>query len=212
MKILDLFSGLKGWSAGFSGAEICSIDIDAAFEPTIAMDIMELTVQDLPFKPDVILASPPCESFSVASIGVHWNRDYSPKSQQAEQSVKLVQKTVQLIKEIQPKVAIIENPRGMLRKLNLIPANPITVWYCHYGEKRAKPTDLFGLPFPVGWSARKPCHYQRNNHDVGCCCFDHNAAPRGSQTGTQGMGSYEIKSKIPIQLSTEIATACATRR
>jgi hypothetical protein len=212
MKILDLFCGLKGWSAAFDNEDVCTIDIDARFDPDVCIDIMNLNVKDLPFKPDIVLASPPCESFSVASIGVHWNRNQTPKTEKAEKAMALVKKTVQLIEEIKPFAAIIENPRGMLRKLGLIPVEPLTIWYCHYGENRAKPTDLWGLPFPTGWQPKQPCHYQRASHDNLCCCRDHVSAARGSQTGTQGMGSYEIKSKIPIQLSTEIRTACATRR
>jgi hypothetical protein len=212
MKVLDLFCGLKGWTAAFVDDDVCSVDYDSKFNPDLCIDILNLNVKDLPFKPDIVLASPPCESFSVASIGVHWNHDKSPKTEQAAKAMKLVEKTVSLIGELKPTVAIIENPRGMLRKLNLIPVTPQTVWYCHFGEQRAKPTDLWGLPFPQGWQKQSECHYRRANHQNDCCCHNHVAAARGSQTGTQGMGSYEIKSKIPFELSTAVRTACATRR
>jgi len=206
MKVLDLFAGLGGWSKPFieNGHEVCRVDWDKRFELELVADISILQSTDLPFKPDIILASPPCETFSIASIGHHWNKDQSPKTQAAELGIDLVKNTVKLIQDINPTIAIIENPRGMLRKLNLIPAPRTTVWYCHFGEKRAKPTDLWGLPYPVDMNFRGECHNQKVNHSIDCCCRDHEAAPRGSQTGTQGLGRYDIKSLIPYELANEV--------
>lgn len=213
MKVLDLFAGLGGWSAPFlaNGHEVCRVDIDARFELELVKDIFELQISDLPWRPDVILASPPCETFSVASIGHHWSggsRAYEAKTKEAELGKRLVEKTVELIQTLQPRYAIIENPRGVLRKLNLIPVQPHTVWYCHFGETRAKPTDLWGLPFPSSINLRNSCHNRRANHLPECCCSDHEAAPRGARTGTQGLGSYAIKSVIPYQLANEVRLAC----
>jgi len=207
--MLDLFAGLGGWSKPFieRGHEVCRVDWDKRFELEIVADITTLKPSDLPWKPDVILASPPCETFSVASIGHHWNRANEPKTEEAVYGQELVKATVRLIQEISPRFAIIENPRGMLRKLGLIPAKRITVWYCHFGEMRAKPTDLWGMPFPL-MDFRGECHSQKSNHPQDCCCRDHASAPRGSQTGTQGMGSYATKSVIPYQLASAVEEAC----
>lgn len=209
MKVLDLFAGLGGWSKPFieRGHEVCRIDWDDKFDLEMVADISKLTASDLPFKPDVILASPPCETFSIASIGHHWNRDRTPKTQAAIKGIELVKNTVKLIQEVSPRFAIIENPRGMLRKLDLIPAPRVTVWYCHFGEKRAKPTDLWGLPFPQ-MDFRGECHSRKSAHGPDCCCQDHTAAPRGSQTGTQGLGSYAKKSVIPYELASAVEEAC----
>ena len=101
-----------------------------------------------------------------------------------------------IIEELNPKYFVIENPRGKLRKLGLIDSNLLkTVWYCTYGDERAKPTDLWTnisqwQPRPVCWNGNKDCH--------------HEPAPRGSKTGTQGrIGSYD-RSKVPNDLCEEI--------
>lgn len=210
MKILDLFAGLGGWSKPFieRGHEVFRVDWDDRFELELVADINNLKPSDLPFKPDLILASPPCETFSVASIGHHWLSTGVPRTKEAELGLQLVRSTVKLIQDIQPRFAIIENPRGMLRKLGLISAQHRTVWYCHFGEERAKPTDLWGLPFPKYLNFRGECHNQKPNHPADCCCRDHISAKRGSQTGTQGMANYALKSVIAYELASEVERAC----
>ena len=102
----------------------------------------------------------------------------------------------------------IENPRGMLRKMWFMEGLPrVTVWYCTYGDFRAKPTDIFsnniGNPIfnPTGWFPKPECH-NGNKH-----CH-HESAPRGSKTGTQGQkGNYE-RSIYPPKLCEEIIEAC----
>jgi site-specific DNA-cytosine methylase len=70
---LDLFSGLRGWSAPFAqhGHETFAIDIDRRFSADACLDIGEVTdvLETLPWLPDVIFASPPCHSFSIGSMG-----------------------------------------------------------------------------------------------------------------------------------------------
>jgi hypothetical protein len=93
-------------------------------------------------------------------------------------------------------IFFIENPRGMLRKMPFMQDfKRHTVWYCQYGDERAKPTDIWTnsekwIPKPVCKNGNKNCH--------------HSPAPRGSKTGTQGRkGSFE-RSKIPKMLCIEI--------
>lgn len=143
--------------------------------------------------PDLVWASPPCTYFSVASIGHHWNKDHTPKTKEAKLGVKIVEETVKIIKKIQkfnPDCKyIIENPRGKLRKLNLINLYELhTVTYCQYGDTRMKPTDIWT---DIRWKPRPMC----KNGDT---C--HEAAPRGSQTGTQGLKNDYEKSKVPYEL------------
>lgn len=209
MKVVDLFCGLKGWSDPFAerGHEVFTTDIDPKFNATITSDILDLTaddIRDVIGQPDIVLASPPCETFSLAGISHHWEERGVPKSDAALLSVQVVQHAVRIVADLAPRAAIFENPMGMLRKLGLIPIEPTLIWYCHYGETRAKPTDLWGLPFPRGYTPRPPCHYKRKGHDETCCCSDHEAAPRGSKTGTQGISTYEAKSLIPRQLALEV--------
>jgi hypothetical protein len=209
VRVLDLFSGLGGWSAPFveRGHEVITVDIDPRFKPDIVADILEWTPQG---SYDVVLASPPCEMFSTGGWHQHsWRMHgdkafgsnvYEPLDERALYARALVLRTVDLIVNvIRPEFAIIENPRGLLRQLGIIPFPRQTAWYCHYGEPRAKPTDLW----LYGWNGvtlRPPCHNQRANHPADCCCRDHPSSPRGSITGTQGMESA-LAAKIPYELA-----------
>ena len=208
MKVLELFAGSRsiGKAAESLGYEVYSSDFNEFDGIDYAIDILDFDTTKVPFKPDIIWASPPCTYFSVASIGKHWNKDHTPKTEQALFGVKVVNKTIQIIKELNPKYWYIENPRGKLRKLDFMQPLPrTTVWYCTYGDKRAKPTDIWtnnlrSVFNPDGWQPRAECFNGNKN------CH-HESAPRGSRTGTQGLkGNYE-RSKIPNELCLEILKA-----
>lgn len=203
MRILDLFCGLGGWGEAFRarGHEVVGVDIEPKFSPTVCADIMALDVPALgPF--DVVLASPPCEAFSVAAIGHHWQggrRAYVPRTEHARVSMALVRRTLEIIRAAGPRAWIIENPRGVLRKLGILDGcERVTVTFCAYGDSRMKPTDLWG-GFPPQWRPRPVC---RN----GAPC--HDRSPRGSRTGTQGMKNAAARAVIPEGLSLSICEAC----
>lgn len=201
MKVLDLFSGLGGWSQAFNdrGHEVVMVDIEKKFNPTICKDIMELTIEDLkeylPF--DVVLASPPCNCFSMLSVYVHWENG-KPKDS-AKQAIRLVKKTLHLIQEINPKFWVVENPMGMLRVQQFMKKyHHRVISQCQYGERKMKLTDLWGK-IPFSFSARR-CDYQDSCHD---------RTPRGShETGTQAIKTPEERALIPYGLSLEFCVAC----
>ena len=200
MLVLDLCSGLEGWGTGFKmfGHEVFTVDNNPDFEPDLVADVVNLLPSDLP-KADIIVTSPPCTAFSVASIGKHWEKPGVPKTASALESMLLVEHVLGLIKAIKPRYWWLENPRGMLRKLPImLPYQRTTVTYCQYGEDRMKPTDLWGV-WPKIWKPRPPC----KNGDP---C--HEAAPRGSRTGTQGLANAALRAKIPFGLSVDVALAC----
>jgi site-specific DNA-cytosine methylase len=208
VKVLELFAGSRsiGKAAESLGYKVYSSDLNEFEGIDYPIDILDFDTNKIPFKPDIIWASPPCTYFSVASIGKHWNKDHTPKTEQAVFGVKVVNKTIQIIKELNPKYWYIENPRGKLRKLDFMKPLPrTTVWYCTYGDKRAKPTDIWtnnlrSVFNPNGWQPRPECFNGNKN------CH-HESAPRGSRTGTQGLkGNYE-RSKIPNELCLEILKA-----
>ena len=195
MKVLELFAGSCSFSnvAKEYGYETFTTDYNNFEGIDYVTDILDFDYNELPYKPDIIWASPPCTYFSVASIGKHWNVDHTPKSKEAITGMAIVNKTKEIINTLQPKYFVIENPRGKLRKLDLLDSfNRVTVTYCQYGDNRMKPTDLW---HNLGWIPRLMC-----KNGMPC----HVAAPRGSQTGTQGLkGNYE-RSKIPYELCKEI--------
>lgn len=194
MNILELFAGTKSISkiAKQMGYEVFTSDINPIFQTHYCVNILDFDLKKLPWQPDVVWASPPCESFSVASIGKHWYLDNTPKTLQAEKALLLINKTLEIINELNPRYWYIENPRGKLRKL-INPGIRHTVSYCQYGDTRMKPTDIWTNN--PKWMPRKMC---KN----GMTC--HIAAPRGSSTGTQGIKTYADRSRIPKELCEEI--------
>jgi hypothetical protein len=198
MLVLDLFSGLGGWSQAFKdrGHQVVTLDINHAFKPDITADIMTITKDNILFKPDIILASPPCEKFSVCTIGRNWEKS-RPKTEEAKKAIELVMHTLKLIDDLKPKFWIMENPTGMLRTIIGKPQAMIT--QCQYGRESRKPTDLWGL-IPPSFISKK-C---RN----GSPC--HQPAPRKSKTGIQGIQGKDRAARralIPYDLSLEICKA-----
>ena len=195
-RVLDLFAGLGGWSnlARERGYDVCTVDNDPRFAPDLVADVATLEPADLPWRPDLVLASPPCTAFSTLSFGHHWSPGRVPKTREALLAIELVLATRRLLELLDPAAFVVENPRAMLRKLPLLVGlERRTVTYCRLGDPRRvqKPTDLWGgfpstlvLPAPCGPGA--PCHI---------------AAPRGSQTGTQGPASAAERAEIPRELA-----------
>lgn len=202
MKVLELFAGSRSFSkvAEDLGYDTFCTDSQPFEGIDLIDDIMNIKPSNIPFEPEIIWASPPCTSFSVASIGHYWKGGkgaYVPKRAEAFIGMALVQKAKDLIDHFKPRHWYIENPRGVLRKLDVVQDLPIrhTVWYCTYGDTRAKPTDIWTnneswIPRPVCKNGNPDCH--------------HESAPRGSKTGTQGLkGNYE-RSKVPKELCYEL--------
>ena len=203
LKVLELFAGSRsiGKVADELGYEVFSVDVNNFEGIDLVKDIEFLTKEDIPFIPDVIWASPPCTTYSIAAISHH--RDMGkPKTDFAAKSDRLVLNTLNLIKEFDCKY-FIENPRGYLRKMDFMLGIPkTTVWYCRYGDMRAKPTDIwsnhiYSLFNVKGWQPRSECFNGNKN------CH-HQSAPRGSRTGTQGMKNNYERSKVPYELCKEI--------
>lgn len=206
MLIFDLFSGTGSSTQAFkdAGHTVITFELDNFFEATEHVDVFNLNAKDLIAKygqPDFVWASPPCTAFSVASMGHHWGgglRAYEPKTEAAKSSQLLVAHTRDLIKELNPlKGWLIENPRGMLRKLPVVADLPRqTVTYCTYGDSRMKPTDLWGKV--INWVPREMC-----KNGMPC----HESAPRGAKTGTQGLKGARERSRVPYSLGKEILDA-----
>ena len=203
MKVLELFAGSRsvGKIAEELGMEVFSSDLIEFEGIHYPVSILDFDVTKVPFRPDIIWASPPCTGFSVAAIGHHWTGGkgaYIPKTDTAKLGIELVKKTLEIINYFQPTFWFMENPRGVLRKLDVVKGlNKQSVTYCQYGDERMKPTDIWTNS--IMWTPKPMC----KNGDP---C--HVAAPRGSRTGTQGRSNAYERSKIPEELCREILKSC----
>jgi hypothetical protein len=203
MKVLELFAGSRsvGKIAEDLGMEVFSSDLIEFEGIHYPISILDFDVTKVPFQPDIIWASPPCTGFSVAAIGHHWSGGkgaYIPKTETAKLGIELVKKTLEIIDYFKPTYWFMENPRGVLRKLDVVKGlKKNSVTYCQYGDERMKPTDIWTnsdiwTPKPMCKNG-DPCHV---------------AAPRGSRTGTQGRANAYERSKIPEDLCREILKSC----
>ena len=72
-------------------------------------------------------------------------------------AIENVLRTLMLMDEIAPALWFIENPRAVLRKMPFMPNGDSRheVWYCQYGDTRAKPTDIWTNLEGFTYSARR---------------------------------------------------------
>ena len=198
MNTVELFCGTKSFSkyATKLGHNIFTVDIDEQFNPSIVYNILnplpEIVLTKIK-EADIIWMSPPCQTFSMASGNTHWNKDRTPKTQKAidGKNMLLICKNIAEYCEQNNKIYFIENPRA---RWFLPVETRHTVWYCQYGDDRAKPTDIWTNL--KGWIG-KQCH----NGNTLC---HHQPAPRGSKTGTQGIKGAKNRGKIPEKLFEEL--------
>jgi len=214
MKVLELFCGTKSFSkvAEERGYETFTVDINSEVKPDLCKNILDFDIKDLPIEwrnPDIIWASPPCQTFSVMTIPHYWKNN-RPKKSKTLVGMAIAMKTKELIKELNPKYYIIENPMGMMRKqFFMIDLPRKTVTYCKYGKNYRKATDLWTNISQ--WIPRKTC-------SPGDSC--HEEARRGMRRGIQGKvnpnlpgmaewaGDSLARGVIPIELCNEILDAC----
>jgi hypothetical protein len=197
-KMLELFSGSGNMSKAFQEAGYRTLSVDLDTPADINCDIRELTPQqvlkELGGRPDVIWASPPCTAFSVAAISRNF-KEGVPYSNNSFLGIDLLSQTLRLIMQLKPKKWYIENPRGMMRTLDIMEFLPRkTLTFCQYGDKAQKPTDIWTNDH--SWIPRQ-CKKGRSCHEL---------SPRGNtKTGTQGKKTAELRGVLPMQLCREIA-------
>lgn len=209
MVILELFAGTRSISKAFErhGHTAYTVDWDKHFNNiTTYEDISKLTAERIigicgGVRPQVIWASFDCTTYSVSAISKHRKKvgnNLEPISDYAKFCDETNKHVIELIDQIKPKYYFIENPRGGLRKMDFMQNLPrYTVTYCQYGDKRMKPTDIWtNYPEP---KFKPPC----KNGDP---C--HEAAPRGSSTGTQSLKNRIEKARIPDELCEYIVLLC----
>lgn len=201
MKVLELFSGTESFSkvARERGHQTFTVDFDKQFNPNLCIDIFNFNVSMLPeeFKhPDIVWASPPCTKFSILQVGRNWRKEgnnYFTKNKETDEAIELIKRTLLVINQLNPKFWFIENPRGMLRKMDFMPNEKRkTITYCKYGMPYQKATDIWNncdswIPKEI-CKANSPCHVR---------------SPRGSRTGIQGLSGFRKnrQQKHPVDIS-----------
>lgn len=212
MKVLELFSGFECISNAFreKGHECFTIDWDERFPSSMHCDISKLKLEDLPEEwrhPDVVWIAPECTTYSLAAISKHRkknkeNGNLDPISDYAKQCDKTNQYVLELLKELNPKLWFIENPRACLQKMiwmKNLDEYKYLITYCQYSkdlpieQRRMKPTNIWtNHPNP---RFKPPC---KNGNPC------HIPAPRGSRTGTQGLKNAAERSTYPKELCKHI--------
>jgi len=196
MKILELFCGTKSFSkiAEKHGHECVTVDNNPEFKPDLDYDLLNIHCQNVIITTvplmDFVWMSPPCTTFSMASGNTHWTKDREPKTESAKVGLELLDRCRILAEYCIKfnKVFFIENPNG--RAVWFLPDEWLKrVWYCQYGDKRAKPTNI--------WTNADITFKTCKNGDPNC---NHERAPRGSKTGTQGLKGAKERSVIPPKL------------
>ena len=143
-----------------------------------------------------------CTTYSVAAISKHRRKDPDtgnllPISEQAKHDDDMNRHVRELIKQMNPKIQIWENPMGAFRKMDFIQDLILnTTTYCNYGFTYRKQTDFLSN---IDLHLKPPC---KN----GSPC--HEKAPRGARTGLQAIKDPALKAIYPPKLCEHIVEEC----
>lgn len=101
MNVLELFAGSRsiGKVAENLGYNVFSSDLNKFDKIDYAIDILEFDINKIPFKPDIIWASPPCTTYSIAAI-YHHRPHNKPLSEFALKSDNMIKKNFRHNKKI----------------------------------------------------------------------------------------------------------------
>jgi hypothetical protein len=196
MKIVELFCGTKSFSnvAESLGHETFTVDYDSSFNPDLCGNILDYDIQkqimDRVKGCDVVWMSPDCTTWSLSAGNTYWTEFRQPRNDKAIDGVKMMMfcRFVADYCNKHGKLFFIENPNG--RAVWILDNKYLKrVWYCQYGDTRAKPTNIWtnlDIEFKTCSNSNPNCNHER--------------AIRGSKTGTQGLKGSVDRSKIPEEL------------
>lgn len=208
MRALVLFCGTKSIDRALEryGFQVDSLDIDPKCNATWTCDILEWTHwKDVaPGYYDFCWASPPCVEYSIARTTAKRPRNFALADS-------IVQRTLEIIKELAPKAWMVENPQtGLLKTREFMQGYPWRdVTYCKYSDginhTYKKQTRLWGVlpafvPRPVCKKASRCSFSATGKHPTCAQRFNPGYSVGGSHTLNQ---LYSM----PAQLCDDIARA-----
>lgn len=229
MKVLELFAGSRsiGKAAESLGFEVFSCDIEAFDKIDYVGDILEFDHSRIPFQPDIIWASPPCEKWSLAcgvkggniywetikkngkAVGIKPRENFNVNARysilkepervayERELHVSILEKTLEIINHFNPSVYFIENPLGFMR-FHL---------QCRVEFQNFATYCRYGYPYRKPTNIFSNIPLQLMSCAIGEGCHSNNLYTRGSINKIREKSivqTYYDRSKIPERLCTEI--------
>lgn len=229
VKVLELFAGSRsiGKAAEELGYEVFSVDIEKFEKIDYVCDILELDYSKIPFIPDIIWASPPCEKWSLAcgveggniywesikekgkTIGIKPRENFNVTAkysilknpnrvaEERNHHLAILDKTLEIINHYKPTVYYIENPFGFMRFY--LEGKVDFINDCTYCQ--------YGFPY------RKPTNIFSNlllglkTCKIGAGCHSNNLYNRGKSNKLREKSvvqTYYERSKIPKELCTTL--------
>lgn len=209
-KGVEIFSGSGTITKALNNAGLVSKTIDirkrkGVCEPDLRMDVMDLSarhIYDLLETKQVFFMwlSPPCDIWSLASGGYHLDDRFNPKTDKAKEHLKILKKSLALVREIKPVYFFVENPRGKLRHY------PPMIDFLVKNGGMTKELTLSSYGFPT----TKPTNIFTNAYDLNFKELD--AFGRGAKCDNNFDNLTKAKRQaIPVQLANEIADYLANK-
>jgi hypothetical protein len=150
--VVDLFAGTCSWVWPYEADSRfydINVELNSAYldgkHNMVCRNILDWDYQDElgGVAVDIVYASPPCNLYFTNLKQKEGFSTYTEKDK--EISLKLIDRTIEIISFLKPAFWVIENPVGKMRKHypEILGYEPLLVDYCMYGMPYKKPTYLW---------------------------------------------------------------------
>lgn len=207
MRLLDLFSGTHsvGNVAHELGFDVVSLDL---WDADVCCNVMDWEYSSYPVGYfDVVWASPPCDTFSLArykNVGRNGVTRESIVRDREERGVPLLRRTMDIINYFKPKYYFIENPDSGAMKEYILDKPYYRVDYCMYGFPYRKRTRIWtNLSNFQPKLCNKNCgSFQDGKHMINC--VGGNKTQKGQGSGSNRSDRYRIPALLVQELLSPI--------